>query len=289
MQPYYSLEGSAEEAVLELELTDINSDAGLEKVLQKLDKLYLKDSTVEKFQALESFDAYKRKTHTSIQEHIHQFEKLYYKLQRHGTKISEDLLAYKLLKSANLSKQDEKLEKGTVKELTLTNMKVQLKKIFLDKESLSTLSSEPLSIHDINEVTSEDIDCEPLKTFYTGRRNVPTNRQYTPPRRQQTYNNIPSTRRHSSSPQNFTTINPRNIRTGETTRCNICESIFHWAASCSDKQHRTYDNQLPIRSRVQTPQQTRHIYYEQHHNHSDNLEQQPKYVSYEQHSDQYDD
>ena len=37
--------------------------------------------------------------------------------------MSDDLLAYKLLKSVMLSKQDEKIVKGTTGNLTLENMK----------------------------------------------------------------------------------------------------------------------------------------------------------------------
>ena len=97
-----TLEGAAEEAALELDVSVINSNDGLKSIIQQLDKLYLKDKTLEKFQA---FDSYQRKPETSIHEHIHNFDKLYFKLKSHGTTISEDLLAYKLLKSANLSLQ----------------------------------------------------------------------------------------------------------------------------------------------------------------------------------------
>ena len=120
-----TLEGAAEEAALELDVSVINRNDGLKSIIQQLDKLYLKDKTLEKFQALEVFDSYQRKPETPIHEHIQNFEKLYYKLKSHGTTISEDLLAYKLLKSANLSTADEKLAKGTTNELTLVSMKSQ--------------------------------------------------------------------------------------------------------------------------------------------------------------------
>ena len=102
------------------------------KVIDRLDKLYLKDTTLEKFQALEAFDSYQHQPNTPIHEHIHQFEKLYFNLKGHGTTISKDLLAHKLLKSANLSTQNEKIAKGTTSDLTLNVMTAQLKKIFPD-------------------------------------------------------------------------------------------------------------------------------------------------------------
>ena len=47
-----TLEGAAEEAVLELDVSVINSNDGLKSIIQQLDKLSLKDKTLEKFQAL---------------------------------------------------------------------------------------------------------------------------------------------------------------------------------------------------------------------------------------------
>lgn len=249
-----TLDGSAEEAVLELELEIINSDDGLEKVLEKLDKLYLKDTTLEKFEALDKFDTYKRTSETSIQEHIHQFEKLYFKLKSHGTTISEDLLAYKLLKSANLSKQDEKLAKGTVTELTLISMKAQLKKIFPDKESLSQASNS-LQVHEINEVTYENIDndgCYP--TYFAGRH---SNQDYQRYAQRRTQTNQQPMKRYSSVPSSK---NPPS-RTGQISRCRICESIYHWAADCPDKKHQN-DNQRSMRPRNQ-PLPHRYVYFQE--------------------------
>ena len=166
-----------------------------------------------------------RKPNTSIQEHIHEFDKLHHKLQSHGTTISEDLLAFKLLKSCKLSNQDEKPSKGTVTELKLKNMKEQLKKIFPDKQSLQS-ESEQLSLHKINE-----LECsEASQTFYTN----PLGAQRRPP---------PQTRRPQFSSNNTnrqtcsTQASGRNLmdqHTGETSRCRICKSIYHWAADCPD-------------------------------------------------------
>ena len=164
----HTLEGLAEEAVLELNDTKINAADGLKNVIERLDRLYLKDTTLDKFQALEAFDSYTRPPTTSKQEHIHQFDKLYFKLHSHGTTISEDLLAYKLLKSANLSPQDEKIAKGTTTELTLSNMKTQLKKIFPDSTSLSTSqSTDTIKVCDTNETHLAPNHQDSLDTFYS--------------------------------------------------------------------------------------------------------------------------
>ena len=156
-----SLKGTAQEAVLELAEDEINGENGLEKVTEKLDKLYLKDATLEKFETLEEFDRFQRVPEKTIQEHILQFEKLYKKLKDKGTTMSDDLLAYKLLKSVQLSPQDEKIVKGTTGQLTFENMKTQLKKIFPDSGMRTDTELIP---NEINEVEDET-----AVTLYSGR------------------------------------------------------------------------------------------------------------------------
>ena len=79
------LEDAAKGAALELDVSVINTNDGLKSIIQQLDKLYLKGKALEKFQALEAFDSYQRKPETSVREHVHNFEKLYFKLKIHGT------------------------------------------------------------------------------------------------------------------------------------------------------------------------------------------------------------
>ena len=57
---FLSLEGKAREAVLELEVEQLNDDNGVAKVLAQLDKLYLKDKLQLSFQAYDAFRKFKR-------------------------------------------------------------------------------------------------------------------------------------------------------------------------------------------------------------------------------------
>ena len=52
------------------------------------------------------------------------------KTKSHGTIWSDDLLAYRLLKSANLTTRDGKLIKATIGELKDDTLKIKLTKIF---------------------------------------------------------------------------------------------------------------------------------------------------------------
>ena len=76
--------------------------------------MFTKDSTITKYQALESFETFKRPPNMSIHTYLNEFEKKWFKIKTHGTLMSDDLLAYRLLRSANLSSCHEELIKATI-------------------------------------------------------------------------------------------------------------------------------------------------------------------------------
>ena len=227
----HTLESLTEE-VLELDATKINAADGLKNVTERLDHLYLKDTTLNKFQALEAFDSYTRSPTTSIQEHIHQFDKLYFKLHSHGTTISEDLLAYKFLKSANLSPQDKNIAKGTTTELTLSTMKTHLKKIFLDSTSLSTLqSTDTIKVCDTNETHLAPNHQDSLNTYSHRRGSYPQSHPAYRPQwhqpRPPSYQSSPPVMYPPAFSNRAQGQNPHNEK-GEITQCSYCHSINHY-------------------------------------------------------------
>ena len=68
----------------------------------------------------------------SIQAYLNEFDKRLFKTNSYGTMMSDDILAYRLLKSANLSSYYEELIKATIPDLKYNIMKDQLKKTFSD-------------------------------------------------------------------------------------------------------------------------------------------------------------
>ena len=100
----------------------------------------------EKYNALEAFETYKRNSNTSIREFLTEFEKRYHKTKSYGTIWSDDLLAYRLLKSANLTTRDEQLVKATIGELKYETVKTKLVKIFSDISEVPTSNLNNLNI-----------------------------------------------------------------------------------------------------------------------------------------------
>ena len=68
----------------------------------------------------------------SIQALLNEFDKRMYKAKSYGTAQSDSVLAYCLLKSANLSNNHEELIKAKIPELKYDLIKDQLKKTFSD-------------------------------------------------------------------------------------------------------------------------------------------------------------
>ena len=80
-----SFEGEAQDAILELNTNDITDKDGVNKIIERLNRLYKKDELTEKYNALESFETYKRNSNTSIRNFLTELEKRYNKTNSHGT------------------------------------------------------------------------------------------------------------------------------------------------------------------------------------------------------------
>ena len=240
-QVFLSLTGDAEDAVLELEEAEIYHEDGLTKILERLDCLYKKDETLQKVQHLETFESYERTNEMTILQHIVKFDQLYNKIKKYGSSLSDDILAFKLMKSAKLSSADEKLAKAS-SQMTYEAMKTQLKKIFTENSggaaqpTTSSDSSSQVKFEDVHFNTGDTED-----TFYmkqrnyngTYRKNTNTNQQ-----NRQRFNNLPPTKRGR---------NPLDHQ-GRVMRCHHCESINHLNNACPDKLHGQQQQQYTNRT-----------------------------------------
>ena len=220
---FLTLEGRAKEAVLELDVKNIGSKDGVALIIEKLDSLFLKDKTQSAFEAYDTFEKFRRPSDLSMSDYIIQFERLKSKTESYKIVLPTEVLAYRLLKSANLSEQHEQLARATISELTYDVMKGQLKKIFADCEksnkvsNLETVKSEP-------QYTSQN------DVFYGN------NRSY---RNKFSKNANTSGEQKKYNPKGWsvkqkTGRNPMK-KNGDISRCDKCNSINHWASNCPDK------------------------------------------------------
>ena len=189
----------------------------------------------------------------------------------------DDLLAYRLLKAANLTTRDEQLVKATITELNYEIVKSKLTKVFSDESELTPpdVKSEVQIKSDTTFHTLNKFDETPYTQTYPDHRNKEEgqyheenyetiytrgrdqNRPFRscyPPTNQTGFN------RHSANQSNSSNTNwrspnienrwttprqPKNPidRNGLPTNCAICDSFNHWQQQCPDNdkvEHKTY-------------------------------------------------
>ena len=88
-------------------IADLKKATGLKTVTDFLDAQLGKDDLADSFCKYGEFEGYRRSTE-SIVEYIGKFEQLYNTVEKKGIKLPSEILAYKLLRGANLL-QDEML------------------------------------------------------------------------------------------------------------------------------------------------------------------------------------
>ena len=124
-----SLTGQARTAILEIDISLLNAEDGMDKLVEKLDTLFLEDKNQSAFICYENFENYHRECNTSINDYLIQFDRHVAKLREFQITLPEPVLAYRALKSANLSPENKRLIRATINNLTLYDMAQQLKKI----------------------------------------------------------------------------------------------------------------------------------------------------------------
>ena len=100
---FLSLEGTAREAVLELDTAVLNSEDRMKKLNEKLDTLFLEDVNQSAFWA----ENYQRPPGTSLEDFLIEFGRLVAKLKDFNILLAEPVLAFRALKSANITKDNE--------------------------------------------------------------------------------------------------------------------------------------------------------------------------------------
>ena len=269
-----SLEGEAQEAALEVSADDLAKNTGVESVLAKLDKIYAKDVLSEKYNALEAFETYKRPSSLAVRKFLVEFEKRYSKVKAITSEMPDDLLAFRLLKSANLDSTHEQLIKATVPELKYDDIKNQLTKIFPGESDTlnSDFSRMDIKSGDTLHISQTKDESDGDETYFTNSRRFQSGRNSYSPGRNRNHSpgrsrnhspgrfgpNSNNWRENNTRPSNERTDrnedrqrassvkfgkNPTD-RSGKVTRCDICDSINHWATNCPDRETRDQDTLL---------------------------------------------
>ena len=90
----------------ELELDVLNSENGMSVHFEFLDRYLLEDELMNSWNEFEDFEKFERKHGQNIRKYVSDFDLKFRKLEKIHIKLPSEILAFKLLRNANLSKQE---------------------------------------------------------------------------------------------------------------------------------------------------------------------------------------
>ena len=230
---FLTLTGKARQAVLaEVTRDELKKETGLEAVLKCLDELYLKDDDQSGYAAYDDFTNYRRPVNTSIQDYIVDFNIKYGKIKSFKMELPDGVLAYYLLKCANLTEEQTNICRATCTKLTYKDMRQQIEKVTSNCDLVSAKSESVAVAVEPQFYGEEYVDDGPHEhDDYQGEYNeYPTEETY--------YSQQPQYRpRPTSASFKSSTGNPRQNAPdefGNPTRCAFCQSTYHWISRCPD-------------------------------------------------------
>ena len=225
---------------------------GVKCLLEELDKIYLDDIAREKFTCYDSFRKLSRDSSQNIKDYVLEFEKHVKRLQEFKIELPSAVLAYELLRSANVSEYKYSVAVAIVGELTYENMKDTVRRITeIDEPSMPGKVVE--KSNDFIKVKIED-DCpfysesenynnyfdsvenQENTAYFGGGRNRggrKTNfrgRNY----RQPSQGNW---RSRNTAQESLKKLNPKD-RYGNYMKCHHCQSICHFSKECPEISNR---------------------------------------------------
>ena len=93
----------------ELSLDDLQKDGGLDILVKYLDKHLGKDDLVDCLEKYEEFEECKREENQSFVEFVAKFDQKYNKIVKLKMTLPSPILAFMLLKKANITKEEKML------------------------------------------------------------------------------------------------------------------------------------------------------------------------------------
>lgn len=248
-----SLEGKDRDTVLELPLTDINSDDGVKKIIDKLGTIYKKDQVDAAYETFEKFINFRRESSMNMNNFISEFESKYNKAKNHGFELSSSSLAFFLLNQAKLSDDHKKLIRATLDKFDYNDMKTKLKKVFSSGQQDSKEEDIKIKIEDVN--LAEDDEEDVLYGRYYARnesRGYPRSNwrgnswgyrgNFSGNRGNKTYQR-PYGGNRGFNKDNRTFNAGSSEKSTRRTKCSYCESIFHQIYNCPDKVYFTTEQE----------------------------------------------
>ena len=211
------LDGAARIASGELGKAVLGKKDGLDKLIEKLDQLFLKDKSTRQYATFRQCYNVRREISQSVESFITKFEQILFKMNKLDMKLPDAVEAFMLLEASNLPESDSKLVLSGVREVSLESMKECMVRILGGQFKGGT--QQPVAV-------KEEPVFECNQTLYSKNSKYRDSRPGRGAGRG--YINRGGNRRDNK-------VNPLD-RSGRPSKCAICGSIYHWARNCSRKQ-----------------------------------------------------
>ena len=153
---FLTLNRQAREAALEIPVEELTAETGVNKLLEVLDELYLKDEVSLAYDAYETFEEFIRPASMTINDYIIHFERLHNKAKGYKMEIHDGVLAYRLLNNATISESHKQLIRATLPDLRYTTMKEQLKRVFAKTVTTESVEAQQLKSEFLIKFESDD-------------------------------------------------------------------------------------------------------------------------------------
>ena len=90
-------------------------------MINKIETLYVKKASA--YIAFERFETFQRPSDMNITDYLNEFKRLYHDIQRFKITLPSAVLAHRVLKCSNLTKEKQQLARATLADLNYENMK----------------------------------------------------------------------------------------------------------------------------------------------------------------------
>ena len=111
---YLSLPDKMRKTCNDISVANLNKEKGLKVLIAKIKSLYAKDRNALAFMAYDRFESFKRPDDMSIIDYINEFENPNNRIGKYDMVLPTGVLAYKVLKNANISTEKQQLIRATV-------------------------------------------------------------------------------------------------------------------------------------------------------------------------------
>ena len=239
---YLSLDEKIRKTCSDIKVKDLNSEGGVDILINKLKALFAKDSNQAAYLAYDKFETFKRPVDMTIVDFINEFERLYNNIKKYEMELPTGVLAYRLLKSADISEDKQQLARATLPSFSYECMKKQLKAIY---DNLS------------QEISTTPVKVEPTYEA-RGYNRYGKGGFYNTVQNNSNFNNGGRGRGRFNRGGNQSNMDWRNQHSdvrkenpvntyGKVSRCAVCQSIYHWAKECPHNEtNKIHENKVTL-------------------------------------------